>query len=58
MLIGTGETAGLVAKALGKKDYPFDVTSMTIERATGFSEKMGGKPIEFDGVFPDLINLT
>ena len=52
LLIGTGETAGLVAKALGKKGYPFDVTSMTIERATGFSEKMGGKPIEFDGVLP------
>ena len=52
LLIGTGETAGLVAKALGKKDYPFDVTSMTIERATGFSEKMGGKPIEFEGVLP------
>ena len=52
LLIGTGETAGLVAKALGKTDYPFDVTSMTIERATGFSEKMGGKPIEFEGVLP------
>ena len=52
LLIGTGETAGLVAKSLSKKGYPFDVTSMTIERATGFSEKMGGKPIEFDGVFP------
>ena len=52
LLIGTGETAGLVAKALGKKGYPFDVTSMTIERATGFSEKMGGKPIEFEGVLP------
>ena len=51
LLIGTGETAGLVAKSLSKKGYPFDVTSMTIERATGFSEKMGGKPIEFGGVF-------
>ena len=52
LLIGTGETAGLVAKSLSKKGYQFDVTSMTIERATGFSEKMGGKPIEFDGVLP------
>ena len=52
LLIGTGETAGLVAKSLSKKGYPFDVTSMTIERATGFSEKMGGKPIEFEGVLP------
>ena len=52
LLIGTGETAGLVAKSLSKKGYSFDVTSMTIERATGFSEKMGGKPIEFEGVLP------
>ena len=52
LLIGTGETAGLVAKSLSKKGYPFDVTSMTIERTTGFSEKMGGKPIEFEGVLP------
>ena len=54
LLIGTGETAGLVAKSLSKKGYPFDVTSMTIERATGFSEKMGGKPIEFEGVLPEF----
>ena len=29
LLIGTGETAGLVAKTLNKNNYPFDVTSMT-----------------------------
>ena len=52
LLIGTGETAGLVAKSLNKKGYSFDVTSMTIERATGFSEKMGGKPVEFEDVLP------
>ena len=47
LLIGTGETAGLVARSLNKNNYAFDVTSMTIERATGFSKMLGGKPIEF-----------
>jgi len=47
LLIGTGETAGLVAKSLNKNNYAFDVTSKTIERATGFSKMLGGKPIEF-----------
>ena len=50
LLIGTGETAGMVAKSLNKKNYAFDVTSMTIERATGFSKMLGGKPIEFEDV--------
>ena len=50
LLIGTGETAGIVAKSLNKNNYAFDVTSMTIERATGFSKMLGGKPIEFKDV--------
>ncbi len=50
LLIGTGEIAGLVAKSLNKKGYAFDVTSMTVERATGFSKILGGNPIEFGGV--------
>ena len=54
LLIGTGEIAGLVAKCLNKKGYAFDVTSMTIERATGFSKILGGNPIEFGGVLPGL----
>ena len=48
LLIGTGETAGMVAKTLNKNNYAFEVTSMTIERATGFSKILGGKPIEFN----------
>jgi len=48
LLIGTGETAGMVAKNLNKNNYAFEVTSMTIERATGFSKILGGKPIEFN----------
>ena len=54
LLIGTGETAGMVAKSLNKKNYAFDVTSMTIERATGFSKILGGKPIEFEDVMQGL----
>jgi len=50
LLIGTGETAGLVAKTLNKNNYPFDVTSMTVERAVGFSKTLGGKPIDFKDV--------
>jgi len=48
LLIGTGETAGMVAKTLNKNNYTFEVTSMTIERATGFSKILGGKPIKFN----------
>ncbi|MCH7758155.1 MAG: glutamyl-tRNA reductase, partial [Thaumarchaeota archaeon] len=41
LLIGTGEAAARVAKTLNRKGYSFDVTSMTMERATGFSKLMG-----------------
>ena len=54
LLVGTGETAGLVAKTLNKNNYPFDVTSMTVERATGFSKTLGGTPIDFKGVMDGL----
>jgi len=50
LLIGTGETAGLVAKTLNKNNYPFDVASMTVDRASGFSKTLGGKPIDFKDV--------
>ncbi|HEX9846308.1 MAG TPA: glutamyl-tRNA reductase [Candidatus Nitrosotenuis sp.] len=50
LLMGTGETAAMVAKTLNKNGYTFDVTSKTIERATGFSKIQGGKPIEFQDV--------
>ena len=51
LLIGTGDAAARVAKTLNKKGYPFDVTSMTLDRATGFSKILGGTPIDFSGVF-------
>jgi len=52
LLIGTGDAAARVAKALNKKGYSFDVTSMTLDRATGFSKTLGGTPINFADVFP------
>ena len=48
LLIGTGETAAMVAKSLNSKKYAFDVTSRTIERATSFSKLLGGKPLKFE----------
>lgn len=50
LLIGTGETAAMVAKSLNKKKYAFDISSMVIERSTGFSKILGGKPIQFQDV--------
>jgi glutamyl-tRNA reductase len=50
ILIGTGETAAMVARALHKKGGKFDVSSLTIERATGFSKNMGGNPVNFEEV--------
>jgi len=59
LLIGTGETAAMVAKCLNKKGHTFDVVSMSIERATGFSKTLGGTPVNFEDVigFPkhDLV---
>jgi glutamyl-tRNA reductase len=50
LLVGTGETSAMVAKALKKKGGVFDVTSLTKERATAFSKNLGGNPVEFDAV--------
>jgi glutamyl-tRNA reductase len=50
LLIGTGEPAAMVAKTLNKKGLAFDVTSKTIERSTGFSQILGGKPTTFEEV--------
>lgn len=52
LLIGTGEGAARVAKTLNRKGYPFDVTSMTLDRSSGFSKILGGTPIKFEDVFP------
>ncbi|MGV7226871.1 MAG: glutamyl-tRNA reductase [Nitrosopumilus sp.] len=50
LVIGTGEPAAMVAKTLKKKDIPFDVTSRSLERATGFTTLLSGNPVDFDTV--------
>jgi glutamyl-tRNA reductase len=50
LLIGTGESATLVAKSLKKRAYEFFISSRTIERSKAFSETLGGKPIRFEDV--------
>jgi glutamyl-tRNA reductase len=50
LLIGTGETAAMVAKSLSSKGFAFDITSLTIDRATSFSKNLGGNPVEFEEV--------
>jgi glutamyl-tRNA reductase len=50
LLIGTGESAAMVAKTLGQKQIPFQVTSKTIDRSTNFSQILGGTPMEFADV--------
>lgn len=50
LVIGTGEPAAMLAKTLKKKDINFDISSRSIERATGFTTILGGTPVDFDDV--------
>ena len=50
LLIGTGEPAAMVAKTLNAKGINYDVTSRTVERATGFTTLLGGTPVDFKDV--------
>ena len=50
LLIGTGESAAMIAKTLNKKEISYDVTSRTLERATGFTAVLGGTPVDFNDV--------
>jgi len=50
LVIGTGEPAAMLAKTLKKKDINFDVTSRSLERATGFTTILGGTPVDFNDV--------
>jgi len=50
LIIGTGEPAAMLAKTLKKKDVNFDVSSRSLERATGFTTILGGTPVDFDDV--------
>lgn len=50
LVIGTGEPAAMLAKTLNKKGIAFDVTSRSLDRATGFTTILGGTPVDFDAV--------
>lgn len=50
LVIGTGEPAAMLAKTLKKSDVNFDVTSRSLERATGFTTILGGTPVDFNDV--------
>lgn len=50
LLIGTGEPAAMVAKTLAQRGIGYDVTSRTLERATGFTTLLGGSPVAFEEV--------
>ena len=50
LLIGTGESAAMVAKTLEQKGISFTVTSKDMERATNFSQLLCGTPMEFTDV--------
>lgn len=50
LVIGTGEPAAMLAKALNKAGVGFDITSRTLERAAGFAKILGGTPVQFESV--------
>ena len=50
LIIGTGEPAAMIAKTLNKREISFDVTSRSLERATGFSTILNGTPVDFNDV--------
>ena len=50
LVIGTGEPAAMLAKTLKKRDIDFDVSSRSLERATGFTTILGGTPVDFNDV--------
>lgn len=54
LLLGTGKTAAMVAKTLNQKSIPYDVASRTLDRATGFSTVVGGKPVNFEDALGGL----
>ena len=54
LIFGTGEPAAMIAKTLNKKEVPYDVVSRTLDRATGFSQVVGGTPVEFDAALSGL----
>ncbi|ABK78275.1 glutamyl-tRNA reductase [Cenarchaeum symbiosum A] len=54
LLMGTGSTAALVAKAMEAGGHAFEVTSKEAVRAEGFSSILGGTPVGFTDVMADF----
>jgi glutamyl-tRNA reductase len=54
LILGTGEPAAMIAKTLNKKEISYDVASRTLDRATGFSQVVGGTPVEFETALSGL----
>jgi glutamyl-tRNA reductase len=54
MLVGSGEGAALVAKALKQRWVNFAITSRTFERAKSFSDTVAGNPIPFENALDML----
>ena len=54
LVVGTGETASLVAKSLSRRGLGFDVSSRTVRRAAAFCQSLGGSPVRFEDVLEGL----
>jgi glutamyl-tRNA reductase len=48
LLIGSGEGASLIAKALKQRNMKFFITSRTFERARSFADTVAGSPVPFE----------
>ena len=57
LLIGSGEGASLVAKALKRRNVSFLNTSRTFERAKSFAESLAGMPIIFEDAMAYLSSM-
>jgi glutamyl-tRNA reductase len=57
LLIGSGEGASLVAKALKQRSIKFQVTSRTFDRAKSFAATVGGNPVTFDTALESLCEV-
>jgi glutamyl-tRNA reductase len=54
LLVGSGEGASLIAKALKQRNINFFISSRTFERARSFSDTVAGVPIPFEEALQKL----
>jgi len=57
LLIGSGEGASLIAKALKQRNVSFMNTSRTFERARSFADSLSGIPIMFEDALTSLHSM-